>query len=46
LHVVQRSGEQSGVAETAQARSEEILLVGAANFDNFRRHSDEECRTF
>jgi hypothetical protein len=26
------AAEQGGVAETAQARSEEILLVGAADF--------------
>ena len=33
LHVLQRSGGAGGgVAETAQARSEEILLVGAADF--------------
>src|SRR6266480_6097025 len=24
----------------------EIVLAGTANFDNLRRHSDEECRTY
>jgi len=24
----------------------EIVLAGSANFDNLRRHSDEECRTY
>jgi hypothetical protein len=24
----------------------EIVLAGTANFDDLRRHSDEECRTY
>jgi hypothetical protein len=24
----------------------EIVLAGTTNFDNLRRHSDEECRTY
>jgi hypothetical protein len=36
---------QLGLLKKTQARSEEILLVSAANFDNLRRHSDQKHRT-
>jgi hypothetical protein len=38
--------QRTGLPKTAQAQREEILLASTANFDNLRRHSDEECRTY
>ena len=34
------------VEKGASTHKEEIVLAGTANFDNLRRHSDEECRTY
>jgi hypothetical protein len=46
FQVVQRSNSELGLSKTAQAHREEIVLATTANFDNLRRHSDGECRTY
>jgi hypothetical protein len=46
IHVVQRSNSGLDLSKTVQAHREEIVLATTVNFDNLRRHSDEECRTY